>query len=129
MCVQPEIKIDGTTVQNQKIAVALRIIDEQVYSEGFRIATVADGVGCHPKYLSKLFKEKTGIGFFRYVERLRMRRACELLADAKMTSKEVAYACGWEPNYFSKRFALIVGQTPTEYRQRLGGGKANGSAV
>ena len=46
-----------------------------------------------------------------------MAQACQLLREGRLSIKEVSSAVGYtDPNYFSRIFKKIVGQTPSEYR-------------
>lgn len=68
------------------------------------------------KYVSHLFKQKTGIGFNHYLNDLRIRYAHELIATGTRSIGEIAAHCGFsDPLYFSKVFKKRVGCTPTEY--------------
>ncbi len=71
------------------------------------------------KYVSHLFKQKTGIGLNRYLGDLRLRYAYELLAAGTCSVSEIAAHCGYsDPLYFSKVFKKRTGLTPTEYMER-----------
>lgn len=69
-------------------------------------------------YFSKLFKEETGENFVEFLTKVRIDRARELLKTPDLSMKEICSEVGYsDPNYFSRIFKKVVGQTPTEYRE------------
>lgn len=74
---------------------------------------VSEQVFISPKYLSKLFKEETGIVYSEYVTNQRMERARELMTQREITVEQVANTVGYRtPAYFIKKFKEIHGCTP-----------------
>ena len=74
-------------------------------------------VSLSPSYLSRIFKEKCGMGFSDYLTKTRMEKACELLGDIKYKSYDIAYYIGYDnPKNFSRAFKAYFGMTPKEYR-------------
>ena len=74
----------------------------------------------NPSYLSRLFKEETGISLTEYINQQRIRAAKNYLQLDTTTITEVAFMVGYnDVNYFIKRFKKIVGLTPTQYRKNF----------
>ncbi|MEY8354501.1 response regulator [Lachnospiraceae bacterium 54-53] len=74
-------------------------------------------VNLSPSYLSRVFKEKSGLGFSDYLTRVRMEKACELLNDIRYKSYDIAYYIGYDnPKNFSRAFKAYYGKTPKEFR-------------
>lgn len=72
-----------------------------------------------PTYLSKIFKEATGVSPINYLIALRLRRAKELLEDDKLPIKEVASTVGYQDAYhFSKSFKKQFGMAPSNLIER-----------
>jgi len=70
-----------------------------------------------PRYLSRLFKQYTGISLKEYITRVRMERATVLLSETSMTITQIAEAVGYsELFYFSKLFKHIHGVSPLHFR-------------
>lgn len=81
---------------------------------------VSEQVFISPKYLSKLFKEETGISYSEYVTNQRMERARELIASREFTIEQVANTVGYNtPAYFIKKFKEIHGCTPKNFMRSL----------
>ncbi|MCG7386300.1 helix-turn-helix domain-containing protein [Paenibacillus sp. ACRRY] len=81
---------------------------------------VAEQVFISPKYLSKIFKEETGIAYSEYVTNQRMERARELIAQQEFTIEQVATTVGYRTSaYFIKKFKEIHGCTPKNFMRSL----------
>jgi len=75
-------------------------------------------VGWSEKYLSRLFKEKTGICFNNYALRIKIREAKKLLAKDWAVG-DVAERLGYQnAESFIRVFSNLAGQTPARYRRR-----------
>lgn len=71
-------------------------------------------------YVRRVYKAQTGKTIVQRLEEIRMEKAKELLADIGVRHSDVAETVGYvDPLYFSKRFKLYSGMTPTEYQKRL----------
>lgn len=71
-------------------------------------------------YLGKLFKQKTGEGFNKYVTKVKMERAKALLQTGKYKNYEVSnMLCYGKADYFCSLFKRYTGVTPVEYRQSI----------
>ncbi|TYP70215.1 response regulator [Paenibacillus methanolicus] len=100
---------------------AKRYIGEH-FTEELSLEEVADFVHLNPHYFSKVFKQGVGETFIDYVTGLRIERAKTLIADERLSLKEVCFEAGYrDPNYFSRVFKKVTGATPTEYRSGLRG--------
>lgn len=92
------------------------------YAENVTLQTLSEIAYVHPIYLSKLFKEKTGVNFIDYLTRVRVETAERLLSDLSLRIYDISEMVGYDsPKYFSKVFKGLKGQTPKEYRGRLHG--------
>lgn len=71
-------------------------------------------------YVSRRFKQETGLTFREYLQKVRIERCCELLAGSDMAVSEAAAAVGYEDmQFFHEVFRRYLHMTPKEYR-RLG---------
>lgn len=84
------------------------------YPEPLNISQLAQQVGLERTYFSDLFKEKTGLSPYRYLLRLRMQKACQLIAQGHSVT-QTAYLVGMDPHNFGRAFKKEVGHTPREY--------------
>ena len=93
---------------------------KEYITENYKEASLENAavrVSLSPSYLSRIFKEKCGMGFSDYLTKTRMEKACELLGDIKYKSYDIAYYIGYDnPKNFSRAFKAYFGMTPKEYR-------------
>lgn len=74
--------------------------------------------GYNTKYISRCFRKLVGVSFSDYLLSCRIRHACLLLEESRMTVREVANSVGYQdPLYFSKVFKRIIKSAPGEYRK------------
>ena len=68
-------------------------------------------------YFCKLFKQCFKINFSTYLNEYRVEKAKEMLADRRLSIKEISLGCGYaDSNYFTRVFRRVTGMTPSEYR-------------
>ncbi|WP_308860262.1 AraC family transcriptional regulator [Paenibacillus radicibacter] len=98
---------------------ALRYLSTQ-YAEEITIETMAEGLGYNRAYLSRIFKEQTGVTPVTFLLHLRLDHARRLLRERiQLTVEQIAFSVGFrDPLYFSKQFKRMYNQSPTEYRQQ-----------
>jgi len=102
---------------NDIIASAKEYIDQN-YSKDISLDDMSRNMNLSPYYFSKLFKEETGENFVEFLTRVRIDKAKDLLKLPDKSMKEICSEVGYgDPNYFSRIFKKVVGQTPTEFRE------------
>lgn len=70
-----------------------------------------------PSYLSDMLRNTTGQSAQKYIQRLIIDKAKDLLSTSTMSIKEIAYELGFEyPQSFSKMFKKKTNTTPLKYR-------------
>ncbi len=88
--------------------------------EALSLGAVAKSVNTSTFYFCKLFKKATGLNFTDYVSRVRIEKAKNLLLNPNTRISEVAYEVGFQSlTHFNRVFRKVVGQSPTEFRERL----------
>ena len=66
----------------------------------------------------RAFRAATGLTPHRYLIKVRVEAACDLLQRTSMSITEVGMRCGFgQPSHFSTMFRQALGMTPREYRQ------------
>jgi two-component system, response regulator YesN len=80
----------------------------------------AEIVYMSPKYLSRLFRETTGMGFSEYKLKVKMTQAKKLLTSTGLAIKQISLKLGYaNPESFIRQFEKIVKSTPSEYRKKF----------
>lgn len=93
---------------------------EESLHKGWSPAKLAALVNLSPSRLHQLFKEETGVPPARYLHRLRMRRAKELLETTHLSVKQVMSGVGLtDESHFVRDFKKTCGLTPARYRERF----------
>lgn len=106
---------------NDIIIKAKEYIDSN-FNKDISLDDISRQMNLSPYYFSKLFKEETGENFVEFLTRVRIDTAKELLRHPEKSMKEICCDVGYsDPNYFSRIFKKVVGQTPTEYREIVKG--------
>ena len=89
------------------------------YDKRLTLKDAAALVALSPKYLSRLFKAKTGMGFTEYRLKAKIEKAVELLEMTDYNIDEISYRLGYEnPESFARLFKRFKGRSPTEHRTR-----------
>ncbi len=92
---------------------------EEQFSGELTLKALASELGYSQAHLSRVFKAELGCSFSAYLSRIRMRKACSLLAETDMPVGEIALACGFcNGDYFSTRFHAEMGTTPGSFRKQ-----------
>ncbi|GBG12387.1 DNA-binding response regulator [Paenibacillus agaridevorans] len=83
------------------------------------LSRLSEIVYLNPSYLSRLFKQHTGVGLLEYTTSMRMLKAQDLLSHSVLKIHEIAARVGFDSaNYFGRFFKKETGMTPQEYRDR-----------
>jgi spore germination protein YaaH/AraC-like DNA-binding protein len=95
-------------------------IRENACSNDMSLKRVAEKFYLNPSYLSRIFKEKTGITFWSYVTDMRLEKAKEMLKNDCLSLNEIALQCGLNSvKRLHAIFKMHLGCTPGEFRKQL----------
>jgi len=79
---------------------------------------VASVIYITPNYLSKKFRDETGMNLREYINHLRIEEAKRLLISTNMTISEISSEIGYDnSSYFSTVFRKICGVSPVQWRE------------
>ena len=105
------------TTGTEDLLIRLFRFVEKNYQRDCSLTSLAKEISYHPAYLSRYFKECTGITFTQYVQEYRVNEACSLLRKTGRTVLQTAYDCGFDSlRSFNRNFMKITGLSPSEYR-------------
>lgn len=97
-----------------------RYIDDNVESYDLSLATLARISGFNPSYLSRFYRQNTGIKISDQIEKAKLQRAKKLIAQGELV-KKVAERTGFaSPSAFILFFKRNTGITPKQYFEDLG---------
>lgn len=88
------------------------------YKEELDLQSVANAFNFSYSYLSVYFNTHMGEGFNEYLNRIRIKKACELLTNHTYSIAQVSDLVGYsDHSYFCRVFKKITGKTPSKYRR------------
>ena len=83
------------------------------------LSGIAQEASLSPYYFSRAFTAYVGVPPYRYLIRLRMERAQELLRTSELTVTQICQRVGFHSlSHFTTTFRRHTGTTPTGYRRR-----------
>ncbi|MDF2713085.1 MAG: AraC family transcriptional regulator [Paenibacillus sp.] len=90
---------------------------ERHLSRDLSLNAVAESVRLHPGYISKRFKEETGVNFVDYVNQRRIQAAVHWLHTTDRSVEQIASSVGFNTTaYFIRKFKDVYGLTPKAYQ-------------
>ncbi|MBA2481807.1 MAG: helix-turn-helix transcriptional regulator [Planctomycetes bacterium] len=114
---------DVSDVGEGPVARALGCIHER-YAERLTLDDLATVAGVSSGHLGEVFKERTGVTVHQYLNKLRVERARELLAQTDLSVTEICHRSGFEDSgYLTRVFKRATGLSPRAYRRTLATGK------
>jgi transcriptional regulator GlxA family with amidase domain len=109
-----------TTVQRRRALVrdAREVIAHRLGDPDLSLASVAHEIATSRRQLQRAFSEAGGTTFSRELQRIRMARAAQLLADGSLPVHTVAGAVGYkQAAQFAKVFRRHHGAPPSNFRR------------
>lgn len=85
--------------------------------ENIRIEEICSAFGYSKSFLSRFFKSRTGESLHAFAEKMKMRRAKELLRETGLNITQISSQLSFEnPQYFARAFKRSFSMTPSEWR-------------
>ena len=110
------IEQDGNPEETQHL---VKKIDEHLqehYQDQITLEHLGALINRNPAYISRLYKQQTGLNIKDRLRSIRIAAARQLLERGTMSVKEVAFTVGFsDPNYFSTVFKKETGLSATDY--------------
>lgn len=111
-----QIKLKG--ICSKQIVHAINYITSHLHGR-VMLNEVAEQLKISSAYLSRLFRNETGMAFSEYVNKLKIEEASALLLYTEYTDLEVSnLLCFSSQSHFIKVFRKFTGVTPREYKRR-----------
>ncbi|MBO7711417.1 MAG: response regulator [Lachnospiraceae bacterium] len=96
---------------------AIRYMQEH-YMEDIDIGSLADSLGFHSAYLTRLFNRYVGETPLKYLTGIRIEEAKKLLRDSSLSIADVGERVGYPDQFhFSKTFRKATGMNPSAFRK------------
>lgn len=92
---------------------------EENYAENISLKYLGEKYHINNVYLGQVFKKHYGCAFKDYLNKVRIRKAAEILMRTDKKICEIACDSGYKnQEYFINKFEEIYGMTPTRFRKR-----------
>ncbi|MEX2104797.1 MAG: AraC family transcriptional regulator, partial [Bacilli bacterium] len=112
------LKQQDSELPKQDLIQRVQTYVEKHYMKNIGLCQIASEVEVTPSYLSTQFHKKTGTTFIKYLTKLRILKAQELLASTNMQIQQVAEQVGYfSTRHFTKLFMEIVGTYPSDFKK------------
>lgn len=84
------------------------------------LQSLAGKFGLSMGYITRFFKDQTGVSLMHYLDQVRMGYAEQLIGNSVLPLRDIIYQCGYfnETN-FIRKFRAVYGQTPIQYRRSI----------
>ncbi len=105
--------------KSKKIKPALKYIDSHFTEKDISCEELANLCGISYSYLKGLFIEQYKLSPNKYINKMRINYACDLLREKRYTVTQIAEMSGFsDVFYFCKFFKKNVGITPTQFKNK-----------
>ncbi|MFC7442592.1 helix-turn-helix domain-containing protein [Laceyella putida] len=109
--------LTGEKGPSTSVSKAMHYIESH-YADPLTLEEIALAAGVSRFYLIKQFRDQQRTTPMRFVTRLRIKKAVELLRHTTLTVKEIANRVGYEDaNYFNKVFRRTIGISAGQFRE------------
>lgn len=116
-----QIRLDNDDALQERINSVVNYVMEN-YQNSITLAEVAALVNMSESYFSRFFRKATGNRFSDFVNRIRISKACELLAQTDQYITTICYNVGFNNvANFNRRFFDHKQVTPSDYRKQARG--------
>jgi two-component system response regulator YesN len=87
------------------------------YGGDLSLVKLSEVANLNSSYLSRLFKNVSGVNLSDYIENIRIEKSKSMLEDSEYRIKDVASLVGYSsPKYFASVFRKLTGISPREWR-------------
>ena len=101
-----------------RVSAVLGHIVEQDLAKAPGIASIAKSLNISASRLRRIFKQKTGVSFGRYIKTVRLQRAQTLLQETRLSVKQIRIEVGlFDHSHFARDYKKEFGESPSETRK------------
>ena len=120
LCQRPLNEMNETASDKEKhVQRLISFLEEHYRNSQLNMEVLEEALHVSRYYLSKVFKEVTGVTVFNYLYQRRINQAkIDFLIHPDRSVTEVSYSVGFKhPAHFSKIFKQLVGISPEKFRR------------
>lgn len=109
----------GKCAESSAVQDAIRYLKKH-YCDKSVISRYCEEAHYSPQYISRRFKQETGLTALQYLQKLRIEKCCELLRGSDLSVQEIAHKTGYDDmKFFHKIFRRMLHMSPGEYRKLI----------
>ena len=91
-------------------------IEKNITHSDFDVEALCQAIHLSQPQTYRKIKALTNLSITEFIRNIRLKKAAQLLAKGDQSISEVAYEVGFsDPNYFTKCFVKLYGQTPSDF--------------
>ncbi|OAS89076.1 MULTISPECIES: helix-turn-helix domain-containing protein [Metabacillus] len=103
---------------DQAVKLIIEFLEQNYHDPDLSLYRISEKIGLPEKFVSQLFKEQLGEYVSDYIEKIRIKKASELLLKTDMTIEEISIEVGYNSAHsFRRAFKRVLHVTPKVYRQ------------
>jgi signal transduction histidine kinase/DNA-binding response OmpR family regulator len=111
----------GNPEDQQFLNKVIAEVEKNLTDTSFDVEKLCQAIRLSQPQTYRKIKALTDLSISEFIRNIRLKKAAQLLASGNQTISEVAYEVGFsDPNYFSKCFVKVYGQTPSEFMKLKG---------
>lgn len=112
-----EISREEQGEQSQMVLEAIRYMEAH-YGEKAVLGRFCQEYHYSQQYVSRRFKQETGLTALEYLQKVRIEKCCELLTGSDLRIVDIAQQAGYDDiKFFNTVFKRLVHMSPREYRK------------
>jgi len=117
------------THNDDKVRIVQARFRENLHTS-IHIEQLADDLNISERQLVRRFRQATGLSPLKYLQKERLKRACQLLENSRLTSARIALEVGYQDeSNFRRLFKRELGMTMEHYRNQFGGVRQDTQAL
>ena len=106
------LKLDNRVIKG------IRHMEKNLRTREIQNSSLADLAGMSVNAYARLFKDQTGYSPRKYLVKLRVEKACNLLHHSDLSIEQIAASCGFSDRYyFTRIFSRTMDVSPGAYRK------------
>ena len=111
------VKMNPISKKQNTINAVQNYININLSDSNLGLKKISDAIYMNASYLSRIFKEVTGVNLNKHINRMRVQKAIELLLEKTYSIKDITFMVGYkDPHYFSSIFKKYISANPSKFK-------------
>jgi two-component system, response regulator YesN len=102
------------------IRIIKEFLEKNYIDANLALNEMAEKLDLQEKYVAQMFKQHTGMYLMEYLEKVRIKKAAQLLIETEMKIEDIADQVGYNSSHsFRRAFKRLLFVTPVQYRKAI----------